>query len=345
LNSVKIKSQDFQIAGINISLGETKTINLPIARTYDFSNMSMTVRVVRGKSKGPTLFLSSGIHGDEVNGVEIIRQILHHSSLKKMNGTLIVVPIVNVFGFNSQSRYLPDRRDLNRCFPGSSNGSLASHLAYIFMKEVVKKCSHGIDLHTAAQHKSNLPQIRACLDDPETKLLAKCFGAPVVIDSAIRDGYLREAARRRKIPTLLFEGGEALRFDKNVTKVAVNGILSVMAKIGMLEWKSSAARIVPKVAKSSVWIRASQSGAHRLVKTLGESVHKGDVVGIISDPFGDHTVKIRSQDTGIIVGINQIPLVNRGDALFHVATFKTKLKSELQKDFFEFDNERDSFKL
>ena len=204
--------ENLVIDGQTIKPGERKKIFLRIAALYDYTDISIPIEVIRGKVDGPILFISAAIHGDEINGVEIVKRVLKRVSIDKLKGTLIAIPIVNVFGFNNLSRYLPDRRDLNRSFPGQKNGSLASRLASIFMKEIVHKCTHGIDLHTGAVHRTNLPQIRACLDDAATKTLAKSFGVPVVIDSTLRDGSLREAARRKGIPMLLFEGGEALRF-------------------------------------------------------------------------------------------------------------------------------------
>jgi predicted deacylase len=223
---VIIKDTDIlTIGGVKIKRGERVKIQLDYAALYDYTKLTIPVEVIRGKEKGPVLFISAAIHGDELNGIEIIRTLSKKKFLKRLKGTLILVPIVNVFGFHNQSRYLPDRRDLNRSFPGSKSGSLASRLAYIFMKEIVSKCTHGIDLHTGAIHRTNLPQIRACLDDLKTKELAEGFGAPVVINSNLRDGSLREAARRKKVSMLLFEGGED-PVPEYFSEYALNNILS-----------------------------------------------------------------------------------------------------------------------
>lgn len=227
-------TREIVIGGTSIKPGERRRICLDVAKLYDFTDMNIPIEVVRGKEEGPVLFVSGAIHGDEINGVEIIRRLLVKKALKNIKGTLIAVPIVNVYGFNSNSRYLPDRRDLNRNFPGSPNGSLTAQLAYTFMSEIVDKCTHGIDLHTAAINRANLPQIRACLDDPETQRMAHAFQVPVLLHSTLRDGSLREATRERKIPTLLFEGGEALRFNEKVIKSGLRGVLSVMREIRML---------------------------------------------------------------------------------------------------------------
>lgn len=319
------KHKDLQVSGVAIPPGKRKQIEIPVAKLFDYTEMTIPVEVIRGKEDGPTLFVSAAIHGDEINGVETIKRLLaRKKTLAKIKGTLIAVPIVNVFGFNRNIRYLPDRRDLNRCFPGSDLGSLAGQLAHIFMREIVTKCTHGIDLHTAAIHRNNLPQIRACLDEPETKRLAMSFGVPVVIDSNIRDGSLRQAAADNGIPMLLFEGGEALRYEERVIKSSLRGILAVMQSIGMLEGEAVSLVQQKKevfVAKSSYWIRAPHSGSLRVSKQLGARVKTNELLGIMSDPFGGGRVEVRAKLTGIIIGIVTLPLVSSGDALFHIATF------------------------
>ncbi|MFT6106365.1 MAG: putative deacylase [Rickettsiales bacterium] len=312
------------IDGNRIEPGERKIISLQVAKLYDFTEVNIPIEVIRGKEDGPTLFVSACLHGDEINGVEIVKRLLNHKLLKKIKGTLIAIPIVNVFGFNDKSRYLPDRRDLNRCFPGAEKGSLASRIAFKFMKEIVSKCDYGIDLHTAAIHRNNLPQIRACLDDDKTKSLAEIFNVPVLINSDIRDGSLRQSARELNIPMLLFEGGEALRFNDKIATCALRGILSLMREIGMLN--NNDYKIIKKketfIARSSYWMRAPHSGTIVLKKKLGDFVKKDQLLGIISDPFGKYKFKVTSKYEGIIIGLVTLPLVNNGDAVAHIATFK-----------------------
>lgn len=226
---------NFSIAGYNIAPGTRKQINLDVAKLYDYTDMTLTIEVIHGKEPGPVMFVSAAMQGDEIIGVEIIKRLLKQKIIKKIKGTLIVVPIVNIFGYNNKSRYLPDRRDLNRCFPDSENGALAARLAKIFLDEIVKICDYDIDLHTAAVHRSNLPQIRACLDDPILKKLAIAFGAPVVVNSKIREGSLREASLNTHTKLLVYEAGEALRFDEKSIQSGLLGILSVMKEIDMLE--------------------------------------------------------------------------------------------------------------
>ncbi len=317
---------DLKIGGVSIKKGERKKIQLAVSHLYDGTDLSIPVEVICGKEDGPTLFISAAIHGDEINGTEIISRILKNRSLKKLKGTLIAVPVVNVFGFNMLSRYLPDRRDLNRSFPGSKNGSLASRLANVFMKEIVKNSTHGIDLHTGAIHRTNLPQIRACISNSETKQLAFEFGVPVVLNSNIRDGSLREAARRKKIPMLLFEGGEALRFNESVIEIGVQGCLSVMRSIGMLSSKKSAKRKEVFVSWESQWMRSPTSGLVRSLKNLGTRIKEGELLGVVTDQFGKPRGEIIAPFEGIIIGQLKLPLVNAGDALYHIASFHNSKK-------------------
>lgn len=327
--------KSFKIGGEAIALGERKKIQIEVASLYDYTKISIPIEVIRGKELGPTLFISAAIHGDEINGIEIVKRLLRRQALKNIKGTLILIPIVNVFGFNSRSRYLPDRRDLNRCFPGSEKGSLGSRLAKIFMREIVSKCTHGIDLHTGASHRTNLPQIRACLDDPETKNLAISFGVPVIIDSSLRDGSLRAAAHKRRVKTLLFEGGEALRFNESVIKSGVHGCLSVMRNIGMITDKLSNTIYTPKkvyTANQRYWVRANHSGSFKLHKFLGDQIKKGEKLATITDPFGEEPHSIFAKESGIIIGLSTIPLVNKGDAMIHIANFgnSTKVRKAIE---------------
>ncbi len=323
----------FTLSGHSIRRGERKKIHLKIGKLYDNTDINIPVEVIRGKTDGPTLFVSAAVHGDELNGVEVCKRLLDLRQLKEIAGTLIVIPIVNVFGFNNLSRYLPDRRDLNRSFPGSPKGSLASRLAHVFMTEIVSKASHGVDLHTGAVHRNNLAQIRADIDDPQTLRLAEAFGIPVIIRSNVRDGSLRQAVLERQIPMLLFEGGEALRFDERVIKAALQGIVSVMHEINMLDHSKRHPRLDPAehkpfIAKSSYWIRATRSGIVRVLARIGKLVHKDEVIGVISDPYGDEIETVKTRVEGIVICASMLPVVHEGDALFHIATFHEPEKVE-----------------
>lgn len=305
--------------------GEQGTVDLRVPDLYTHTGITLPVYVIHGKRPGPVLFLSGALHGDEINGVEIIRRILHRKSINRLNGTLLAVPVVNIYGFINKTRYLPDRRDLNRSFPGTDHGSLASRMANVILTEIVSKCTHGIDLHTAAIHRDNLPQIRAVLDDPETERMARSFIAPVILDTKIVAGSLRESAEEMKVAVIVYEAGEALRFDEVSIRAGVKGIISTMRALEMLPKLKSSKKMIlePMVARSSTWVRASQSGIVRAEKPLGARVTQGERLGVVSDPFGAKEEIISATADGIIIGRTNIPLVNEGEALFHIARFKS----------------------
>ena len=230
----------FQLGTHRIAPGTRATIDLPVSVLSDHTPVTMSVQVVHGRLPGPTLFVSAAVHGDEVIGVEIVRRLLRAPSLDRLKGTLLAIPIVNAFGFMNHSRYLPDRRDLNRSFPGSAKGSLAGRLAYMFMKEIVARSDVGIDLHSAAIHRTNLPQIRVSPSKPDTMTLAEVFGAPLILTSKVRDGSLRQAAQQKGVDILLYEAGEGLRFDEFAVRAGVTGILRVMRHLEMVSAKGIA---------------------------------------------------------------------------------------------------------
>lgn len=310
----------FVIGGVSIPAGSRQTVELPVSVLANHIPVSLPVHVIHGRKQGPVVFISAAVHGDEIVGVDIIRRVLQHSSLGKLAGTLLAVPIVNVFGFLNQSRYLPDRRDLNRSFPGSGRGSLAAQLADLFLTEVVRRCEFGIDLHSAAQHRMNLPQIRISPDSSDRlKDLARAFGAPITLVSSIREGSLRAAAKAEGVETLLYEAGEALRFDDLPVRAGVRGILSVLHQLGMLPGRTPERRAAPLEASETRWVRAPRGGLLRTFKTIGEAVEKGDRLGIVADPFGDSEVDVLASVKGLIIGRTNLPLVNSGDALLNIA--------------------------
>ncbi len=315
-------NKTLQIAGEIIKPGSRVTLELPIPQLYTHTPMQMPVHVVCGKHDGPSLFVCAAIHGDELNGVEIIRRLMNQTRLKRIRGTLIAIPIVNVYGVIHHSRYLPDRRDLNRSFPGSDKGSLASRLAHLFMTEVIANATHAIDLHTGALHRSNVPQIRADLSDKNTRVLARAFGVPVIINSKLRDGSLRAAACDLGIPIMIYEAGEALRFDEVSIRAGLRGINNVMCALGMLPTKHRHKSVKKQfTAQSSTWIRAPISGVLLNTTKLGSTVTEGDVLGAVADPFGQTQTEIKASTSGVVIGRTHLPLVNEGDAVVHIARF------------------------
>ncbi len=313
--------RSFEIAGRQIAPGQRETIDIPVSNLSDHTPVTMSVHVVHGKRPGPVVFVSAAIHGDEVIGVEIVRRLLRAPNLDRLAGTLLAVPIVNTFGFLNHSRYLPDRRDLNRCFPGSSGGSLAARLAFMFLTEIVGRSDFGIDLHSAAIQRTNLPQIRYSPGSERLAHMANVFGAPVILTSKLRDGSLRMAAKARGVDMLLYEAGEGLRFDEYAAKTGVYGILRVMRELGMVGAKGvPKPRVAPIRSAHSVWSRAPSGGLLRTFRQTGDIVNLNEVLGVVSDPFGENEHDVIANSHGIIVGRTNLPIVNEGDALFHIAS-------------------------
>ena len=330
------------INGKTIAPGRSGNVSLPVADLYTSTSLSMPIHVINGRRSGPVLFVSAAVHGDELNGVEIVRRLLRRKGLSSIRGALIAVPIVNVHGFLNQSRYLPDRRDLNRSFPGSAKGSIAARLANIFLNEIVKRSDYGVDLHTGAIDRSNLPQIRANLDDPKTLELARSFGAPVIINSDIREGSLRGCASDMGKSVLTYEAGEALRFDELSIRGGVRGILNVMRSIGMLTEVRKTQQREPVVARSTSWARAPASGIVAAKVSLGGTVRKGQRLAIISDPLGSREEPVLARFDGIVIGRSNLPLAHEGDALFNIAAFHSVEKAEGLLEQFAARHERRS---
>lgn len=310
-----------EIGGETVERGERRRVEIPVARLATGNLLSLPVEVLRGSSPGPGIWLSGAVHGDEVIGVEIIRRVMEELDPDELSGDVISVPIVNVFGFINESRYLPDRRDLNRAFPGRESGSLASRLAHLFMEEVVRRCDYGIDFHAGSDDRTNLPQVRADLDDGETRRCAMAFSAPVAVHAGLRDGSLRQAAAEEGVNVLLYEGGEARRFDPRAVDVGVAGTLRT------LECLEMCAVDPPEgpgclVSRSTRWIRSSRSGILHLDVSAGDRVEEGDRMGLVSNSFGDRKAVVRCRTPGIVIGHTLNPLVNRGDALVHVASLE-----------------------
>lgn len=313
------------IAGRTVHPGERTRVDIPLPNLYTQTPVFMPVHAIHGRRAGPRLFVTAALHGDEINGVEVIRRLLQQNALRQLRGTLVAVPVVNVYGYIRQSRYLPDRRDLNRSFPGSDSGSLAARLAATLLQEVVSGSTHGVDLHTGALHRENLPQVRADLAGSQSmKELARAFGTPVILDADLRPGSLRAEAAEREIPLLVFEGGEALRFDELAVRAGVRGILGVMRHLGMIRGPASGRVFsrTPVIAHSTLWVRASQSGVLLSSTPLGAHVPQGATLGTLTDPFRPADERVVAPVAGVVIGRTNLPLVTEGEALYHLACFE-----------------------
>jgi predicted deacylase len=311
-------NEPITVGEVTVSPGRKVQIELPFARVVTGATESLPVKVINGRSAGPNIWMSAAIHGDELNGIQIIRRVIRDLDAKNLRGAVIAVPIVNPLGFITQSRYLPDRRDLNRSFPGSARGSTASRLAHLFMEQVVNHCTVGIDLHTATNHRINIPQIRADLDRPATLKLAKAFGAPFSIHARLRDGSLRQAAAERGKTVLLYEAGQANRFDDEAIDTGVIGVMRILRSLGMIDARLPRARLTQLIRRTR-WVRARRGGMGDIQVELGEHVTKGQPVALISDAFGMRPTQVKAAETGWVIAESLRPLVNSGDSLVHIA--------------------------
>ncbi|GJM39055.1 MAG: deacylase [Acidimicrobiales bacterium] len=313
------KRTSLEIAGTELVPGERHELELRPAQLPSGGWMPIPVVAFHGRQNGPVVWLSAALHGDEVNGVEIIRQVMSALDPEKMRGTVLAVPVVNVPGFATGDRYMPDRRDLNRSFPGSASGSLASRFAHAFMTEIVRKSDVGIDLHTGSDHRHNIPQIRADLTDELTRELTTAFGAPFALHARLRDGSLREAAVRSDARVLLYEAGESWRFDQQAIEVGVLGVRRVLAHLKVATAGRRGKRTKTIELAASRWVRSPMSGLARLSAELGEHVEAGDRVGVVGDAIGSTEKKVIARHAGWVIGRTESPVVHRGDALIHIA--------------------------
>jgi len=296
-------------------------VDLPIGSLIDYQPVTMRVHVRRSKYAGPTLLLTAGIHGDELIGVEIFRRLLNSSKLQKLRGTLLVVPVVCMPAFLGRSRYLPDRRDLNRLFPGSAVGSLGARLAATFISEVAHHATYAVDIHAGAIGKPNLPQLRISPNDAASMELARAFRPPVVIETGLREGSLRNYYSTKGIPSVLYEASEAYRLDPTAVRCGLQGIYGVMRHLKMLPSSSlpEEKRTATVIASGVTWVRAPQGGIFTPLKDLGHQVSVGTKLGQVADPFGFHKTPVLSPSDGIIIGINREATADEGDALFNIA--------------------------
>lgn len=314
--------QPLRIGGVDCAPGERTDLELAVTRLATGTWLSVPVTVLHGSRPGARVWVAAAIHGDELNGVEIVRRLMRVVPADALRGTVIAVPIVNVFGFLQQDRYLPDRRDLNRSFPGSARGSMAARLAHLFMTEIVAESDYGIDLHTGSNHRTNLPQLRVNASDPMVRRLSKAFRAPLTIDSKARDGSLRRVAEDRGCPVLVYEAGETLRFDRPAIQLGVRGVLRVLSglkMIGGLDATEGKKDKPTRFVKSSQWSRAPRGGILLVEVELGQSVTVGQLLARVTDVFASEESKICASTAGVVIGLTTHPMVNRGDAVAHIA--------------------------
>lgn len=319
-----MKNSTLQICNEVIHPGENLSLALPLPELFSCAPLYMPIKVFHGKQAGPCLLVTAAMHGNEINGTEIVNRLLNIAALKRLRGTLVAVPVMNVYGLINRTRYLPGGIDLDRCFPGSKSGTHAARMAYIFTKEIFSKADVWIDLQTGFLNYSNLPQIYTNFDNEKAKSLAEVFNAPVISNTHNEKGMLRTVASKTKKPFLIYQAGEAMRFDEHAIKVGINGILNVMRKLNMLPEKSAKKETMLKsfFTEKNIWVRASTSGISHTKYKLGQHIKKGEALCVIKDPFGaTDDVTIKNPEEGIIVGKNNLPLMHEGEALFQLAVF------------------------
>lgn len=309
--------RDVTIAGRVIRPGETQEILLKISEFYTAQPVNIPVTVMRGVEDGPRVFLTAAIHGDELNGVEIVRSVIQGLDHSKIHGCLVCLPVVNRMGFLNHTRYLPDRTDLNRHFPGAADGNMADRIAAILFRQVVSACDYGIDFHTAAMGRTNLPHIRGSIENEEVRRIAKAFGTEVIVDRAGHPRSLRAAAVAASVPTIIYEGGETFKFQRKEIRKGINGVYNVLSALGVIPTPIKEPRLQVIVRKTE-WVRAERGGILDLYTAPGEVVYEREVLAVIENPFGREVSSVIAPFTGLILGTTTRPMVNPGDAICHI---------------------------
>lgn len=312
-----------EISGEKIYPGEDKQVHISIARLPTYTSIDLSVRVIRAKKDGPVVLLSGGLHGDEINGIEIVRRLITRDNLELSAGTIIAIPLMNVYGFIQNVRGVPDGKDINRSFPGTKSGSLAKLVAYTIVNEIIPKIDYGIDFHTGGASRANYPQIRCVFDIEKNMELARAFEPPVILHSGLINNSFRKAANSKKKQIIVFETGESMRFDEHGIQIAIDGTFRFLKHLGMRKTSPKAIEKTTVYRKSS-WIRAKSAGIFNPKVKLGDFVKPRQVVGKITDPYGNESLRVVSRNEGRVIGLNNSPVVHKGDAILHIATSELK---------------------
>jgi predicted deacylase len=317
--------KNFSISGIQVAPGETREIYLKVSESYLSNTIQIPVTVIRGRTAGPTAFVMAALHGDEINGVDIVRRLIFDIDHDNLSGTLIAVPVVNIPGFLAQSRYLPYHRDLNRFFPGQRKGNNAERFAARIFNEIILKCDFGIDLHTAADGRLNLPHVRGDMGHPKVRKLARAFGATVLVSQRGVKGSLRREATEAGVPTILFEAGETGKFSPKISMAGLKGVLNVLSEMKMWPRHEQQRPPFQVIVKASDWVRTDKGGILDLQIRPGDLIYEGDLIGSILNPFGKTVTQVRAPWTGIVIGVTTAPLAIPGTGIAHVAKLKKTL--------------------
>jgi predicted deacylase len=316
---MSVKHKKMVILGKEILPGRGAQLNLDVAKLHTTTPILVPVIVERAKEDGPTVLLMAGLHGDEINGIEIIRRFIRKGFHKPQIGTIICLPVFNIFGFLNVKRELPDGRDLNRSFPGSESGSLAAQFAFHFMKEIAPHVDYVIDFHTGSAQRNNYPQIRCVMEDEKSMELARIFNPPFILNSSYISKTIRESINKMDKKMLLFEGGKTNSIEELVVEEGLNGVKRLLSHLGMRSFKIDISKDRnPVLLEESKWMRSPNSGMFQAMVNNGARVTKGDVIGIVTDPYGKIERKVKASTSGYIICLNESPVVYKGDAIFHI---------------------------
>lgn len=337
-----VKRKIFSIAGQRIAQGESRTISLKFSESYLGSPATVPIHILRAKKPGPRVLLTGCVHGDELNGMGIIRELLYDQPPKLTCGSLVCIPVVNVYGLENHTRYLPDRRDLNRDFPGAEKGSISSRLAHVIFNKVVRQCDYLIDFHSAAVRRTNYPNIRADLGNPGARMLARAFGCELIVNGKGPIGSLRRAATSAGVPCIILEAGEVWKIESSVVEVGVRGVLNVLKSLDMVRGKVVTPRYQTRITRTT-WVRAERGGTLSFAVNPGDIVEKGQLLASNYNIFGDERSQLVSPGDGIILGMTTMPVVKPGDAAFHIALLSRSTLNRVRKKV-EDGSSRDLFK-
>lgn len=336
------KRKSFRIAGQRVLQGESRTLALKFSESYLGSPATVPIHVMRAKKPGPRVLLTGCVHGDELNGLGIIRDLLYDQPPKLVRGTLICVPVVNVYGLEHHTRYLPDRRDLNRDFPGTDKGSISSRLAYVIFNEVVRQCDLMIDFHSAAVRRTNYPNVRADLSNPAVRALARSFGCELIVNGKGPVGSLRRSATAAGVPCVILEAGEVWKIESSVVEVGVRGVMNVLKNLEMVRGKVVLPRYQTRISRTT-WVRAERGGTLSFAVNPGDIVEKGQVLATNYNIFGDERSQLLAPSDGVVLGMTTMPVVKPGDAAFHIAMLSRSTLNRIRKKVEE-GSSRDLFK-
>lgn len=308
-----------EINGQIINPGDDKQVNIGIARLPTYTSIDLSIRIIRAKKDGPVILLTGGLHGDEINGIEIVRRLISNNNLNLTAGTIIAIPLMNVYGFIQNVRGVPDGKDINRSFPGTKTGSLAKLVAYTIVKEIIPKIDFGIDFHTGGASRANYPQIRCVVGNEKNIELANAFAPPIILHSGLIDKSFRKAAFKKGKPIIVYETGESMRFDNFGIQTAIDGTYRLLNHYGMREG-TIPIDYTPEIFKKSTWIRSKVAGIFNPKIKLGDKVTTRQTVGKITDPYGNESFRVVNSKEGRVIGLNNSPVVHKGDAILHIAT-------------------------